>query len=283
MFMKAVIDILQREVPYLNSSRNKALLVAFLAVFTLIFLVVYNPFNMIEWGGSILGYVGIGTVVMLVSQFPLRNILGVRKFRLYHLFIWIIGELFVITFFVYLVYGPLFPTFKERVHEYLETLKFVCLIIIGPYFLFVWFLAYRHKLSNYQDVARYNASIDPGIDNKLLTIIAENNKTVLAINSNHLLFVRSSGNYVDIYYLKGDILSKELVRMSLKGIEVKLKGSSVLRVHRSYMVNTNMISSFKKTRKGYNIRVQHASEEIIPVSLGYKDQFEEALGLNVPH
>lgn len=58
--MNSIDNLLQQEAPYLDSSKNKVLLIAFLAAFTLFFLAVYNPLNMVEWDGSIVGYVGIG-------------------------------------------------------------------------------------------------------------------------------------------------------------------------------------------------------------------------------
>lgn len=238
---------------------------------------------MIEWGGSNLGYVFIGTAVLLLSQFLFRPILGVQKFKFYQFVLWAICEILVITFLVYLAYGPEFATFSEKVDEYFLTLKFVCLIILCPYILFVWYLAFRQKFSSYKKVAHNSLSIDPNRGNELLTITGGNKKVLLAINYDQLLYVKSSGNYLDIYYLKGETASKELVRLSLKELEAKITDSSIVRIHRSYMVNKHKISSFKKTRKGYKLLVQHAPEEILPVSLGYKDKFEEALELKASH
>lgn len=281
--MNRIINILKQDAPYLDSFRNKLLLVGFLALFTLIFLTVYNPFNMNEWGGSILGYVGIGAMVALLSQFVVRSILKIKKFKLYELMLWGIGEILLMTFFIYLIYGPEFPTFNKKLDEYLLTLKFVCLIIAGPYILFVWFMAFRQKLSSYKEVADNKLALDSEKGTELLTITGENNRVILAINYDQLLYVKSSGNYLDIYYLKGETTSKELVRASLKELEAKITDSSIVRIHRSYMVNKHRISSFKKIKKGYKLVVQHAPEEILPVSLGYKAKFEEALELKLSH
>lgn len=236
-----------------------------------------------EWGGSILGYVGIGAMVALLSQFVVRSILKIKKFKLYELMLWGIGEILLMTFFIYLIYGPEFPTFNKKLDEYLLTLKFVCLIIAGPYILFVWFMAFRQKLSSYKEVADNKLALDSEKGTELLTITGENNRVILAINYDQLLYVKSSGNYLDIYYLKGETTSKELVRASLKELEAKITDSSIVRIHRSYMVNKHRISSFKKIKKGYKLVVQHAPEEILPVSLGYKAKFEEALELKLSH
>ena len=276
------INILQREAPYLDSSRNKLLLIAFLAIFTLIFLTVYNPFNMNQWGGSSLGYVSIGMAVLLSSQFLLRPIFKTQRFKWYQLILWGAAEILLISYLIYLIYGPVLITFGEKVDEYLLTLKYVCLIILCPYLFFIWYLALKHKFSSFKKLDP-NSLSPSSTGNALLTITGENNKVILAINYNRLLYIKSSGNYLDIYYLKGETASKELVRVSLKELESKITDSSIVRIHRSYMVNKHKISSFKKTRKGYQLLVQHAPEKILPVSLGYKDKFEEALEIKVSH
>lgn len=282
--MNSIFKILRQDAPYLDSSRNKLLLACSLVVFILVFLTVYNPFNMNDWGVSILGYIGIGASVVLLNQFVTRKIFEMQKFKLYQLILSGIGEILVMTFFIYLIYSPQLPSFSEKLEEYLLTLNYVCLIISGPYILFVWFMASRERISSYKEVMSKNNLVLGSHKNKeLLTITGENNKVILAINYGQLLYIKSSGNYLDIYYLKGETASKELVRVSLKELEAKITNSSIVRIHRSYMVNKHRISSFKKTRKGYKLLVQHAPEEILPVSLGYKDKFEEALELKVSH
>ncbi len=229
-----------------------------------------------------LGYIIIGGSVLFLTQFVLRPLFGLQKLKVYSLLVWCFFETLLVTFGIHLFYSPTAPTFLEKLNEYYITLEYVALIIIGPYLLFVWYLGLQHKFSSFSKIK--DNSLKPAlIGNELLTVTGENNKVLLAINYNKLLYVKSSGNYLDIYYLKGETASKEIVRLSLKELEAKITDSSIVRIHRSYMVNKHKISSFKKTRKGYKIIVQYAPEEVLPVSLGYKDKFEEALELNVSH
>lgn len=229
-----------------------------------------------------LGYIFIGGSVLFLTQFVLRPLFGLQKSKVYSLLLWCIFEMLLVTFVIHLFYSPTSPTFLEKLNEYYITLEYVALLIIGPYLLFVWYLGLQHKFSSFKEL-EHNSLTPNDSGNELLTITGENNKVVLAINYNQLLYVKSSGNYLDIYYLKGETASKELVRISLKELEAKITDSNIVRIHRSYMVNKHKISSFKKTRKGYKLIVQHAPEEILPVSLGYKDKFEEALELKVSH
>lgn len=274
--MKALINIFVQKAPYLDSTRNKLLHISFLAAFTAIFLSVYSPFNMSEWGGNILGYVVIGSSVSLISQFLLRPILGLSQLKLYQMLLLAAFEFILITFFLYLIYGVEYIETSQKLGEYAVTLKFVCLILAGPYFLSIWFLASKHKDDKLVKGKTHNTQ-------ELLTIKSDNNKIVLAIRYDQILYVKSSGNYVDIYHLKGEKVSKELVRISLKELELNIENPNILRVHRSSLVNKNMISSFKKNRKGYDLVVKHISDETVSVSSGYKESFEESMLLKLAH
>ncbi len=282
--MNTNINILKQDAPYLDSSRNKLLLIAFLVLFIFIFLIIYSPFNMNNWATDFyLGYIFIGGSVLLLTQFVLRPLFGLQKLKIYSLLLLWVFEMLLITFVIHLFYSPVSSTFLKKLNEYYITLEYVLLLMTGPYLLFVWYLSLKHKFSSFQKVEHNKLVANQDKNKDLLTITGENNKVHLAINYDQLLYVKSSGNYLDIYYLKGEIASKELVRVSLKELEAKITDSSIVRIHRSYMVNKHKISSFKKTRKGYKLIVQHSPDEILPVSLGYKDKFEEALELNVSH
>lgn len=275
--MNTITKILKQEAPYLNSRKQKLIHISFLVAFTFVFLSVYNPFNMTLWyGSSITRYIFIGASLFVLSQFLLRNIIGFRTFKLFEMIIWAICELTIIAFFEYVLIGPKLPTLSEQFQEFLTTLRFVFLIIAGPYALSVWYLATRVQMQN--AALTTNKSIKSTKPNELLNIKSQNNKVNFAINYDQLLYIRSSGNYLDIYYLKGEKVSKELVRMSLKELELQLIDPNIIKIHRCYLVNKNKISSLKKNKSGYTLHVLKLPDEL-PVSAGYKDAFDASLEL----
>ncbi|WP_149276261.1 LytR/AlgR family response regulator transcription factor [Pareuzebyella sediminis] len=278
--MKTIKEILNKSFPYLDSFNNKFLLIGFLALLVFVFLAVYAPFNMNQWGDNLyVGYVSIGIGVLLLTQFILRPALGFRELKVSSFMLWFVAEVLLITFGIYVVYSPELTSLNEKIYEYYRTLRYVVLIMVAPYFFILWYLSVRFKFASLEKIEHNNLTSVHEKGNELLTITGENNKVILAINYDQLLYVKSSGNYLNIYHLKGEKASKELVRLSLKELETKIIDSSIVRIHRSYMVNKHKISSFKKTRKGYKLIVQHASGEMLPVSIGYRDKFEEALEL----
>lgn len=280
--MKPLIKLLQQDVPYLDSTRNKLFLIGFICLYSFVFILIYDPYNL-PWGkGHYLEFILLGLSVFLVSQFILRPLLGVKRFKIYSLLLWGLMEMLLITLLFEFTYSPPFDTFQQSITEYLITLKQIGFVVIVPYTLFLWYTQIQQKLSSYKQVQFNTVETGSGKGNELLIINGENNKVILAIKYPQLLYIKSAGNYLELFYLKGDILTKELVRMSFKELEEKINDPNVIRIHRSYIVNTSHIASLKKTKKGYAIHMQNILGEVIPVSSGYKDAFEEALNKNVP-
>lgn len=260
------------------------MLIGFLAIFILIFLIVYAPFNMNNWAKELfLGYVLVGGSTMFFSQFILRPLIGLQQLKIYSLLLWCIFEVLLITLVIYLFFSPSFPSLPEKLDEYYLTLTYVALIVPGPYLLFVWYLGLQEKVSSFQTVSKSSLPYTTKQEDQLLRITGDNEKIVLAIKYHQLLYVKSSGNYLDIFYLKGDTTTKEVVRLSLKELEEKIDHPDIIRTHRSYIVNKEHISSFKRTRKGYELIMQFVPKEILPVSSGHKGRFEEILQLNASH
>ena len=65
----------------------------------------------------------------------------------------------------------------------------------------------------------------------------------LKIKPANLVCVSSSRNYVDVYYLDNGILTKKMIRTSLKKIEHDV--TLLIRVHRSHLMNPNHFLSWK--------------------------------------
>jgi len=66
------------------------------------------------------------------------------------------------------------------------------------------------------------------------------------ININDILFCKADDNYTEIYFEK----TKKLVSKTLKYFEEALKENSFVRIHKSYLVNVNEITKYKKGKGG---------------------------------
>ncbi|MEO1010780.1 MAG: LytTR family DNA-binding domain-containing protein [Bacteroidota bacterium] len=283
--MNQLKTILHQDFPYLDSTRNRLLLIGWLVLFTFTFLKVYTPFDMNQWEEShYVSYVSIGAGALLISQFLLRFLLGHAQFKVWSFLLWIGLEVFLITLGIHLAFAPAFTTIGAELHEFYRTARFVTLVMVGPYMLCIWYLALRYRFSAFEEVKHDISTMDnKGKMDAMLTLKGENDKIILAIKYSQLRYIKSSGNYLEIFFKEGENTVKELVRMSLKEMEVKITDSSIIRIHRSFMVNKNHISSFKRTRKGYELLLEGTRPERLPVSGGYRDKFEDELQLKASH
>ena len=89
------------------------------------------------------------------------------------------------------------------------------------------------------------------------------------------LFARASGNYVEIYVREKDVVSKSLKRLTLAQLETQL-ASSVLRTHRSYLVNTRHIVHVTGNAQGYELSFAE-TELTVPVSRSNLAAFDAAI------
>lgn len=91
------------------------------------------------------------------------------------------------------------------------------------------------------------------------------------INYDDILYIEGLKDYIKIY-LKNE--SRPVIsHCSLKLLESKLPGSKFMRIHRSFIVNLNCVTTVDRLRIVFG-------KEYIPVSDQYKDKFQKFLDEN---
>lgn len=279
LLMNNFKKIIKREVSFLSSAKNRFLLIGFVAIYAILFITLYEPFNINQWGGNYYWqFIMVGTAILFVTQFALRSLFRIKNFTYLSLFLWYLLEVTIMAYFFYLLFGDELSAYSEQFKEYLLTFRYTALILIVPYTVFVWYMEHKYGYSKLK--AEKAEIIEAGTKDKdkLLTIKGENGKVALAIKYGQLVYVKSAGNYLELFYMKGETLVKELIRGSIKEFEVNIQDyKPLLRIHRSYIVNFNYLHSFKRTKKGYILIMQHVPDVELSVSSSYKDIFEERL------
>lgn len=91
-----------------------------------------------------------------------------------------------------------------------------------------------------------------------------------------LLFCESRQNYVRCVYLKNGLVAEEVIRITLSGLAAKLEGSTLLRCHRSYLVNTAHIREARGNAQGLKLSLVGTEEEV-PVARAYVKALREEL------
>ena len=100
-------------------------------------------------------------------------------------------------------------------------------------------------------------------------IYVKENKRVIKVNLNEILYIEGLSEYVQIYTDKKKIITKT----SMTSLEDKLPAEGFLRIHKSFIVSKSRIESF--TASTIEVPGKH-----IPIGRSYKNSVLNALQLN---
>jgi DNA-binding LytR/AlgR family response regulator len=140
-----------------------------------------------------------------------------------------------------------------------------------PYSIFMIVTYYKDKSKDFKEI-----HLEPNIDTGKTVIIRDNSgveKLILAIDN--ILYIKSADNYVEILHIENGEPTKTLIRNTIKNFETDFKDLPIIRCHRSFMINTKKIESARKTSSGFDVKINHISETIIPVSRSYVSELKK--------
>ena len=104
-------------------------------------------------------------------------------------------------------------------------------------------------------------------------LAVRNNGQVLFLSPEEIEWIEAAGNYVRLS-ANGET---HILRETMSGVEARLSGERFLRIHRSAIVNLEAVRELKPSPHG-DFVVVLASGKKLPLSRGYRDRLEEALG-----
>ena len=109
----------------------------------------------------------------------------------------------------------------------------------------------------------------PTANNKIVNFFDEKDELQLSLRLDHIYFIESSENYVNIYYRNKENTERFTLRSSLKKQQEKLEKYGFIRCHRSYLVNFDNILLLRKDKDGPYLDFGAPNLPQIPVSKTY--------------
>jgi DNA-binding LytR/AlgR family response regulator len=97
-----------------------------------------------------------------------------------------------------------------------------------------------------------------------------------SVDPSTILFCESRQNYVRCVFLDQGISREEILRATLSSLEEQLTGRTIIRCHRSYLVNPDHIRSARGNAQGLRLDLVGAAEDV-PVSRAYVTALREVL------
>lgn len=262
--------------------------VVFVVAFSILFLLTYHPFSSTVWLGlgsevvlpSILFYLSAIGVLLLskmgMMRYQIRHTITVRMYLL-----WVLGE-FILIAVIYLLHTrywfetdiPL--TFRLVLH----TSLCVGMILVIPYTIFTLLAANMAKTEELDALKLQLESESPESDRPDSAIHFYDYSGVLRISipAGSIFYIASQDNYVEIQYVLEGKLLNYLMRCRTTRLEKQLEGTSLVRCHRSYIVNVDNVSQFKREKSRAFLVLAHPDARKIPVSKSYYKAIAERLG-----
>ncbi len=278
-------NFLNKKFVLLDDKKNRLFLVIFLLIYIIIFLNVFVPFEIDKWAPdsfgskflSLSGFAVVGAAGIAFSQFVLRKWFHREHFLIKQFMVWAIFELIFLTVLLTFLYNNVYDI-SSFIHEFQFNLKHTFLIAIIPYSIVLLILSLFQSKSELVELKKESKKVV--LTNELIKFPDDKGNLKFTMPLKDICYIESTDNYVDIYYLSHDKLKKELLRNSLKNLEVDFKGTSIIRCHRSYMVNLENLNLVKKTGQKMLIKLNHVPD-LIPISKTYQKGFKEFLQMDV--
>lgn len=261
----------------LDDARRRWILIVFCTVFGIIFINVFVPFNINRWSNDsgfsefihLTGFGMIAGLILFVSQFVIREIAGVKHFRILTFGFWFAGEMFVMAV-SFLFYQTRWISIGQFLKDIPDSMKYTLPGILVPYslaLLFISLITNRNKLSELK-IKAGKASFK----HRLLDFPDEKGVVRFSVDSDHVLYLESADNYVIVFYMSGNKLVKQILRSSMKNMETLFSNFPLKRCHRSFMVNLQKIEFVDHGKTNCSVKLSGV-EKLIPVSRKFYTEF----------
>ncbi len=270
--------------PFIYSKSNLIWLVLFTAVFALLFINIYTPFESPSWYPiSRIQYflyssliILTGVLVVVISRIVMFYYTKKRTISYWDYIIWVAAEIFFMSLF-YTLYSYIMDDTRNFWEIYRSSVRNTSLILLLPYSISLLFFSMQEKSRQLKVMEENKQSGDITLSQKgnVLSFTDDKGELKLSIKKESLLFLESADNYVTIWYLSKSGVSKYLLRNTLKEMEDRFANTNIIRCHRSFMVNLDKVKVAKRTKDGImlDLDVEHIPD--IPVSKSYGDRIAQ--------
>ena len=279
--MNALSAWLRQPFRLLDTFEARWKLIVFCGVFGCLFLIIFKPLNINQWFNDVntplflvLTFFSIaGMAALFLSQFAFRALFKIELTTRIGFLMWLVVDILFISLAIHTVDIMLLDLPFFNLSEYLENLKHTLLLLVLPYCIGILLLYVRQQLEVVKELTlKVNKPVNPV---ESVTITDENGKVAMNVQLRNIVYFKSEDNYILLYYKSDSELKKELIRTNLKKLEQELTQPNFVRIHRSYMINSQNLLSAVKTSRGYKVRMEVEPQHHLPVSATYHRTFEE--------
>lgn len=272
------LEFLNKDFTLLDKRSDRYLLIAIIVVFSIFFLNIFQPFNIGRWYSDsgivqflrLSSYGIVVALVFLLTQFSLRKKFKKEHFKVKEYIIWLVFEIALISLVYIFLYGNPIGNF---INDLVYSLKYTLLGICLPYSFAILIIYYKNQRD---EIKQLQHKVAQPAEKRMISFKDENGKIKFSALAKDLLLLESTDNYVSVHYILENKVQRKLLRNTLKNLEESLKENSIIRCHRSFMVNIQNVEFVQKEGKKLNLKLK-LMENSIPVSQKYSPLFLDYL------
>ena len=259
-------------------------------LFALVFLTAYTPFSDTSWFQlgtnsrfiGTLGFVGVGTLFLACSRTMMTYFVRrLRHFALWAYLLWLFLEIVLIAaFHTYLSYYLVKATTHSLEFIFGKSLLITFIALAVPYTivdLMILLNDSRRKLTlTKSDTVESDNEVLPE-HAEIINLMDNNGNLKLSVKLDNLYFIKAEDNYIKVYYQRNGAIASYMLRCKMKTIEDNcVDSSSLMRCHRSFIVNIDKVSVLHNEADGFVLEFEREGLESIPVSKTYSAKVLEA-------
>jgi hypothetical protein len=282
------MNLLDQKIPaYLYEKSNSIRLVFFTALFALIFINIYKPFNAEYWYPGVSHFMFFvfssfiiltGVLVVVISRIILffytkRHTISYLTYGL-----WILAEIFFMAL-VYTVYVLLVRKNVDILGTFQESISNTSLVLLLPYAILTLYFSWKEKEKRLQQMEENKP--EESQKRNVILFHDEKGELRLSIQRQSLLYIESADNYVIIRYLNKNAVTKFILRSTLKALEEQLSDLHILRCHRSFLVNFDQIKIIRREKDSVYLDLGIEGVSDIPISKTYSDKVSQWLNFTI--
>ncbi len=261
---------------YLYEKGNITRLIIYTALFALVFINIYQPFDSRNWfpvsEGMFLVFSSLviltGVLVVVISRIIMYHYAGRHGLSLWQYAIWIVVEIIAMAMFYTLFESLVLHDSRSYSEMLRQSFINTALVLLLPYSILWLYFALKDKDRKLARLVSAKGEPEPEVL-PMLNFRDEKRELKLSVRSDQLLWIEAADNYVKIHYTHKGRIASFMVRNTLKNIESEFSGSTLVRCNRSTIINFDKVKVLRKEQNGIYLGLEMDSAPDIPVSRTY--------------
>ena len=261
-----------------------------MGIFSVLFINIFHPYDLpdlIHWNSSFAYFVwsavltGFGLVIMAMGR--ALFFLYQRHHEVTNIVYaaWVAVEWMVIAIICAVCFFCLSSDKSDFMSHLLTAIWKVAISLLIPYALVLLAFALNDKNKRLRQMEEDldSATIQKAAQKSIISFYDERGELQLSLAKENFLYIESAENYVIVWYLKNNLLRKQMIRNTMQRMAQQLEGTAVMRCHRSYLVNMEQVKVLRREKEGFFVEMGLNGVPDLPVSKTYSDSILKWLSM----